>query len=285
MALRPNFRARAPSLDRVLDPSSQFVVRERVIETGECTIAVPSIATVMVHAERKLEPRLPFWAAAFVCAAAGAINWVLVLLPPAMPIWIATLLIATILMLAGLRSHRSFKLGITCNDGSRFWVATDSRDQLDEIRAFLAEKINRQDSSARRVFRLDGSISMDAVAEGPTLEVDDALRLIAERARESTQPVYFDAPVALPILPNREVDYSTVLQPITDLHRYYERHPTAGQIRDMLSELELLMRSGTPSRTQRARVRELSLDLASSLAAYAPMTNLFQRIAQMVPAH
>lgn len=284
---------------RSIDPSGNLVVRERVIETGNWTIAIPAIATISIDRGRKFAPRLLLVGLAFVCVAAAAANFVFALVPGALAILAGSGVVAAALCLGSIRFDDTYQLALTANDGSRCCVSTATRGELDAIRTFLTDKINRQDCGARRVFRLDGTLV--AVGEPSILAPErahDDLMAIAERAGTAAaampfvEPITLDAhPVgALPPLvavpqadPDREIDYGSVLSQITDLHRYYERHPEAAHIHARLSELELLMRSGTPSALQKARVRELAIDLATILASYPAMTGLFNHIVQLVP--
>ena len=61
------------------------------------------------------------------------------------------------------------------------------------------------------------------------------------------------------------VDYSPVLSAIVEMHRFYARQANTQHLEQRLSELELLMRAGTPTVTQKARLRELSTDMSQIL--------------------
>jgi len=79
------------------------------------------------------------------------------------------------------------------------------------------------------------------------------------------------------------VDYSTVLSAIVEMHRFYARQPNTQHLEQRLSELELLMRAGTPTNTQKARLRELSNDMSQILQAYPQAVELFDHIGSMLP--
>lgn len=79
------------------------------------------------------------------------------------------------------------------------------------------------------------------------------------------------------------VDYSTVLSAIVEMHRFYARQANTQHLEQRLSELELLMRAGTPTATQKARLRELSNDMSQILQAYPQAVELFDHIGGLVP--
>jgi hypothetical protein len=276
---------------REIAPSDKLTIRERIVETGDWTISIPAIATVSVSAERRSIYRGALLTGAGMAAVAGLANYVVALVTPTLPILVAALALTAIFALLSVRTRNSFVLAFTANDGSRCSVTSKNQAALNEIRTFLTEKINRQDCRACRVFHLNG--------EGPNaaLGVNEALRAISERADATAVAVniapdvpHLDQPIALvpvdaPPAPRDAscgVDYSSVLAQVTDLHRFYERHPQAAHIRERLSEMELLMRSGTPSAPQQVRVRELALDLSNIMSAYPQMTQLFGHVTRLV---
>jgi hypothetical protein len=270
-----------------IEPQNRLTIRERIVETGDWTISIPSIATVCVRAQKRPLYRGVLLTAASISAIAGLSNYVLGLVMPTLPVLIASLAVTAICALLSLRTKGTWELAFTSSDGSRCAVTSKDQKQLTEIRTFLTEKINRQDCRACRVFRLNGN----GEAEPGSLTVSDAMRAISERADLETVPAQVPEPIALrPIEPasanaaqpsGSGVDYSSVLAQITDLHRFYERHPQAAHIHERLSEMELLMRSGTPSVTQQQRVRELALDLSNIMSAYPHMTQLFTHVTQL----
>lgn len=280
---------------RDIEPSDRLVIRERIVETGDWTISIPAIATVSVSAERRTIYRGALLTAAGTTALAGLANYVAALVTPALPILVAALALTAIFALLSVRSKSSYVLAFTSNDGSRCCVSSKNQAELNDIRTFLAEKINRQDCRACRVFHLN-----NASGANGALGVNEALRAISERADATAvavathpvpEPHHLDQPIALmpaldaPPAPRDAsggVDYSSVLAQVTDLHRFYERHPQATHIRERLSEMELLMRSGTPSAPQQVRVRELALDLSNIMSAYPHMTQLFGHVSRLV---
>jgi hypothetical protein len=79
------------------------------------------------------------------------------------------------------------------------------------------------------------------------------------------------------------VDYTPVLSAIVEMHRFYARQPGTQHLEQRLSELELLMRAGTPTAAQKARLRELSGDMSQILQAYPQAVELFDHIGGLVP--
>lgn len=77
------------------------------------------------------------------------------------------------------------------------------------------------------------------------------------------------------------VDYSGVLSAIVEMHRFYARQQGTQHLEQRLSELELLMRAGTPTGAQKARLRELSNDLSQILQAYPQAVELFDHIGEL----
>jgi hypothetical protein len=78
------------------------------------------------------------------------------------------------------------------------------------------------------------------------------------------------------------VDYASVLPSIVEMHRFYARQPGTQHLEQRLSELELLMRAGTPTAAQKTRLRELSGDMSQILAAYPQAVELFDHIGGLV---
>ncbi|HML27997.1 MAG TPA: hypothetical protein PKE16_04005, partial [Hyphomicrobium sp.] len=78
------------------------------------------------------------------------------------------------------------------------------------------------------------------------------------------------------------VDYSGVLPAIVEMHRFYARQSGTQHLEQRLSELELLMRAGTPTVSQKTRLRELSGEMAQILGAYPQAVELFDHINSLV---
>ena len=78
------------------------------------------------------------------------------------------------------------------------------------------------------------------------------------------------------------IDYTGVLPAIVEMHRFYARQAGTQHLEQRLSELELLMRAGTPTAAQKARLRELSGEMSQILGAYPQAVELFDHINSLV---
>lgn len=78
------------------------------------------------------------------------------------------------------------------------------------------------------------------------------------------------------------IDYTGVLPAIVEMHRFYARQAGTQHLEQRLSELELLMRAGTPTSAQKARLRELSGEMSQILGAYPQAVELFDHIDGLV---
>jgi len=78
------------------------------------------------------------------------------------------------------------------------------------------------------------------------------------------------------------VDYTGVLPAIVEMHRFYARQSGTQHLEQRLSELELLMRAGTPTAAQKGRLRELSGEMSQILGAYPQAVELFDHINSLV---
>ncbi len=77
------------------------------------------------------------------------------------------------------------------------------------------------------------------------------------------------------------IDYSGVLPAIVEMHRFYARQTGTQHLEQRLSELELLMRAGTPTTAQKTRLRELSGEMSQILGAYPQAVELFDHISSL----
>jgi hypothetical protein len=78
------------------------------------------------------------------------------------------------------------------------------------------------------------------------------------------------------------IDYTGVLPAIVEMHRFYARQAGTQHLEQRLSELELLMRAGTPTSAQKGRLRELSGEMSQILGAYPQAVELFDHIDSLV---
>lgn len=217
---------------------------------------------------------------------------------------------------------KTLYLLISSNDGvlSRF-TAPDSAI-LNEVRGILTEKINRGDDSIALSIDFEtghieslstGKTNLPPQRPNGAAHPQAAVAAHAERNSAQhdiprTRPPAADASRGAPprqartqhALPSPAnvgasvnggspaastfVDYSTVLSAIVEMHRFYARQPNTQHLEQRLSELELLMRAGTPTVTQKARLRELSNDMSQILQAYPQAVELFDHIGSLLPA-
>jgi hypothetical protein len=82
--------------------------------------------------------------------------------------------------------------------------------------------------------------------------------------------------------PESFIDYSGVLPAIVEMHRFYARQTGTQHLEQRLSELELLMRAGTPTTSQKTRLHELSGEMSQILGAYPQAVELFDHISSLV---
>jgi hypothetical protein len=78
------------------------------------------------------------------------------------------------------------------------------------------------------------------------------------------------------------VDFTGVLPAIVEMHRFYARQNGTQHLEQRLSEMELLMRAGTPTVSQKTRLRELSGEMSQILGAYPQAVELFDHIGGLV---
>jgi hypothetical protein len=74
------------------------------------------------------------------------------------------------------------------------------------------------------------------------------------------------------------IDFTGVLPAIVEMHRFYARQSGTQHLEQRLSELELLMRAGTPTAAQKMRLRELSGEMSQILGAYPQAVELFDHV-------
>lgn len=191
---------------------------------------------------------------------------------------------------------------VTTNDGTRSLFAGQSRETLENVRRILSDKINAHDEAATYTINFaSGVIENLTLAEGANFQAGALVQgsnnqVVANSpgGRAATAEQTFSAthsPGAQVGFGNAQrdtavtvthIDYSYVLPQIEHMHRFYAQDPNARHVADRLSELELLLRSGTPTAEGRSRARALVVDLSTILQAYPQMVQFFQGIMQMI---
>lgn len=209
---------------------------------------------------------------------------------------------------------------ISSNDGVLSRFSAPDRSMLEEVRTILTDKINRGDEGMTFNITFDrghietlGSAGQPAALPPPSQDqipphVSQPGRAgMADRApqsavnrlrqnpaeqtvpssrphnRQSTMPTSLNGAAAVKSAPPESfVDYSGVLPAIVEMHRFYARQSGTQHLEQRLSELELLMRAGTPTTSQKTRLRELSGEMSQILGAYPQAVELFDHISSLI---
>jgi hypothetical protein len=191
---------------------------------------------------------------------------------------------------------------VTTNDGTRsLFSSGHSRETLEKVRRVLSDKINAQDEAATYTVNFaTGVIENLNLEKGASLNADtvvagDGNQVVANSpgGRIATADQTFSAtssPGAQIGFGNTQagntltvtyIDYSGVLPQIEQMHRFYARDPNAAHVAERLSEMEVLMRSGTPTEPGRSRIRALATDLSTILQGYPPLVQFFHDIVRL----
>ncbi len=266
-------------------------VRERVIDTGERTLALDEVASISVGVDNR-------WPTKILLLLAGVIAGIVAL--SAYPL-VAIAAVALVVTAVFVRSTST--LVIVTSDGTQTCFSSAHRAQLDEAREFLTEKLNSGDEDSKEVFIFVAEPTVEAgyapSPEGPASGIAAAptgTTVPAGHVRPSPETAEHTAPEmsqaesagglqrTAPSVQTgsvHHVDYASVIGQVTELNRFYAQTPDTKHIEERLSELEVLMRSGTPHEEGCHRVRQLSGELSTILQAYPTMTQLFQHIASL----
>jgi hypothetical protein len=296
-------------------------IEGRVLTTASRTIPIANIANISVGTHTTPKPVVLYWglAALFLVMTFGSMRPDLSFGPIA-PTGASVVLGFIMLVFAGLALKPEDKtryLLISSNDGvlSRFAAPDDAI--LNEVRGILTEKINRGDSSLAfsvnfeegQIENLAANTAGTAAIRGPNgashsqnsggAPTND--RVVTQPGAPRPRPPGGEAaygghrppPRGQQSLPSPMnggsppasdsfVDYTTVLSAIVEMHRFYARQANTQHLEQRLSELELLMRAGTPTPVQKARLHELSNDMSQILQAYPQAVELFDHIGSLV---
>jgi hypothetical protein len=294
-------------------------IERRVLTTPSRTIPISNISMVGVGTHVPAKPTILYWgiAALFLIMTFGSMRPDLSFGPLA-PTGATVILGFLTLLFGGLAlrpEDKAHYLLISTNDGVLTRFTAPDRAILDEVRSILTEKINRGDESmtfsvnfekehidnlATGMGSLPPQHMLNGAGHAPTPAnsgpVDrNGAQPGVPRTRPPASDVQYTSPrpsrpqTALAPVQNAIttadafVDYSPVLSAIVDMHRFYARQPNTQHLEQRLSELELLMRAGTPTVTQKARLRELSSDMSQILQAYPQAVELFDHIGSLAP--
>jgi len=289
-------------------------IERRVLVTPTRTIAIANISTISIGTHVAPKPKVLFWVLALLFA---AMAWASMrpdfTFGPLTPTGITVVLSIFTLVFAGLAlrpEDKTHYLLISSNDGVLSRFTAPDRGVLDEVRSILTEKINRGDeamtfsvnfekghietsnagSGASSVpsHQVNGSGHATTLGDGTAGQQDRNAGPISGGRPAAARPTRVPPGVAQ--APNAGggaaaesfVDFSTVLPAIVEMHRFYSRQQGTQHLEQRLSELELLMRAGTPTLLQKTRLRELARDMSQILQAYPQAVELFDHIGGLV---
>jgi len=289
-------------------------IERRVLTTPARTIAIANISSVSVGTHVTPKPKVLFWLLAllFAVMAWGSMrpdfSW-----GPLSPTGFTFVLGIIMLVFAGLAlrpDDKTHYLLISSNDGVLSRFTAPDRTFLDEVRSILTDKINRGDEQMTFHVNFEkmqienlaagGEASLQShrpSGSGQAANVGNGAGKSAERdivpvtGPRPAKPARRPTNIAQPsngtgngngAKSETFVDYTGVLPAIVEMHRFYARQPGTQHLEQRLSELEMLMRAGTPTASQKARVKELTGDMTQILNAYPQAVELFEHIGGLV---
>jgi hypothetical protein len=270
----------------------QLDIRERVLDTGERTIAVANISTVSLAKLDKSRARIVFWILTALFAVAG-----MILISGGDLTGVPALALAAIFAWLALRSRDIITLAIGTNDGARTLFSSADGPYLAEVKRFLTDKINTGDLRAgtfiidqskqdinigKFVAGNDQSVNADTVVSGSHNQVA-ANSPGARFGNSETTYSAVNSPKAQvgPGNTASHINYASVLPSVEQWQRQAAQSPGWEHVAERLSELEALLKSGTPSADSRGKVRSLATDLSSMLQAYPAAVQLFKSVAHL----
>lgn len=269
-------------------------IYERVLDTGERTINLNNVATVTIVVESFF-----LWR---ILALVSGIVFVLIGLVPLFTggSFGAANSLLSLLLAAGAfflfwRWRDVSYLQIGASDGSRSVFRSTDQGLMVEVKDFLTKKINEQNVQATSHFHFGDRISGDKVSgdkvAGDKFEGDQVrgnktvnthnthVEGVGHQVAAHSDRARFGNGATID--QSVHVDYSQMLPDVEKLHRFYANQPDAKHIEERLSELEFLLRSGTPTTDNKSRVVTLTSELSNILQAYPPMVQLFQHIGHL----
>jgi len=271
----------------------QLTIEKRVLITARTTISVPNIAAISSGALRI--PNKFVWALVLMLLAGGvgALAYGTTRTGLTASAAGAAMLVGA-LVLARLFAHTEKPcLFISSSDGHTS-LFTGQAKTLEEARRLLSEKIKADDESA--VYRINfekGIIQAVSLGHGIGPVVPGPAGHLSAGAGNGRIPI--GDPYLQPTGPpgpqlgngrygaanGYHADYAQVLPNIVEMQRFYAQRPDTQEIADRFSELEHLMRSGTPTPASRSRLSHLLGELTSILGAYPGVVQVFQHAARI----
>ena len=270
-------------------------IRERVLDTGDRTIAVANISTVSLAKLDKKRTRIVLWILAGLCVVSGLVSLVG-----------GDMSSVLLLALAGFFGWLAYRakdivtLAVGTGDGARTLFSSTDEAFLAEVKRFLTEKINTGDlraatfifdqstqdiSIGKVVTGNDHSVNADSVVTGSHNQVATN-SAGAQFGNSDARYSAVNSPKAQMGAGNTvaRVDYSSVLPNVEEWRRQAAQSPGWEHVAERLSELEALLKSGTPNADDKGKVRSLVADLSGILQAYPAAVQLFQSIARLAGA-
>ena len=271
----------------------QLNIRERVLDTGERTIAVANISTVSLAKLDKKRARIVLWILAAISAVAGLLS----LFGGDVPSSVVALAFAGLFGWLAYRAKDIITLAIGTGDGARTLFTSTDEAYLAEVKRFLTDKINTGDlraatfvfdqsnqeiSIGKVVTGDDHSVTADSIVTGSHNQVATH-SAGAQFGNADTRYSAVNSPKAQVGPGNRasHVDYSSVLPNVEEWRRQAAQSPGWEHVAERLGELETLLKSGTPHAEGKGKVRSLVADLSGILQAYPAAVQLFQSIARL----
>lgn len=291
-----------------------LTIEKRVLEMPSRTIAIRNISTISVGKIARSRSVLVLLIG--IAAALYALSSIAKAATQATPLSeialgiLSPLAVAIACLLLYFRPQdKTSYLTITTSDGGRTLFSGPDLNVLHQVRSILTEKINAEDESA--VFNVDfedsvietvnaGSINIGAlmpadhnnvVATSPATEIAATKIPGAHRPEpvSGAAPGAGNAVVARPGGPRdpssamavTPINYGEHLKIIDEWRQFYAQHAETRHIEHRLTELEHLMKTGTPTDGSRLRLRDLVIDLSTILQGYPAMVQVLQGIARL----
>jgi len=273
----------------------QLIIDRRVLVTPRSTISIANVTIVDVRSVTT--PRKYAWNGALFLLGAGLI-FLAAGLTQHHNVGTA---VGAVGMLGGFVLGRYFSksetpcLAIASSDGHTA-LFTGQPHTLEEVRRLLTDKINTDDDSALYRINFERGViqSMSLGHAEPVAAITNGTGHHVAPALPNGRLAHHDGYLAAPSLPmalngnghypaanGYHIDYALVLPQIADMQRFYAQRPDTQDIADRLSEMEHLMRSGTPTLAGRSRLSQLVAELSSMLGAYPAVVQIFQQAGRL----
>jgi hypothetical protein len=286
---------------------------ERVLDTGQRTIAIDNVATVSIGTARYRFWRWVFWGLTGLFVL-GAIIDLFQIVQYYSDWGFNTELLTTALTKAAVAAIFFFVarwlkdvtyLSIGASDGSLSTFKSHDQAFLADIKNFLTEKINEKNLGAKLAADFAAAAKQPITVnhygdvhqntyEGTVISGSGhSVNLNSPGAAAGYGSAVYSAsnsPGAQLGSGNiaagnrnsvTHVDYSSVLPNIEQWQRYAAQNKGWEHVAERLQEFETLLRSGTPTPDSKGKVRTLAVDLSSILQGYPAAVQLFQAVMKL----